>query len=171
MTDETIVQEPTAQATPPAEAQNTDTAVQMIPKNRFDEINEQLKALKAEREKQAKEQEDAERQRLEETAQFKELYQQTLSKHDQTTAELEQLRTANEQATAALEALWTSKKSIVPKYALEIAEKLPLTDRLSWLAANESEFTKPAQGTPKHSNPSGNGTSNLDISKLPKVKF
>lgn len=171
MTDETTIIQDTAQATPPAEAQTTETAVQMIPKNRFDEVNEQLKALKAEREKFANEQEAAERKRLEETAQFKELYQQTLSKHDQTAAELEQLRTANADATAALEALWESKKHILPAYALALANEFPLTKRLSWLAENEKEFTRPTQGTPQHTTPNGTGKSKLNFDNMPKMSI
>lgn len=60
----------------PAGAINTDTKPEiMIPKQRFDEVNDRLKALEAEREKAAAELSTAEKKRLAEEGKFRELYE------------------------------------------------------------------------------------------------
>ena len=76
MSDEAqSVQVPEGQAQQtPAAAQNTETpAEHMIPKSRFDELNKELKAIKAQLETEAKAKEAAEAQRLKEQGEWKSL--------------------------------------------------------------------------------------------------
>jgi len=78
----------------PAEAKNTDTAADehMIPKSRFDEVNQQLKQLRAEQEKAQREREAAEQQRLEEQNEFKALYEKERQKRETAMAEMKALQ-------------------------------------------------------------------------------
>lgn len=89
MSDETTLtdapnSDPTPPAvTPPAVAQITDTPTaepeHLIPKSRFDQVNDELKKLKAAQEKAEKERQAAERKSLEEQNQYKELYEKALA--------------------------------------------------------------------------------------------
>lgn len=55
---------------------------------RYKEVNERLKALEAERAKEREEREQAERKRLEETQQYKELYEKERAAHEATKSDL-----------------------------------------------------------------------------------
>jgi len=149
---------PVTTAAPPEEAQNTaQTAENLIPQSRLNEVIKERNALKAMIEKEAKEREAAEVKRLEEQNQYKLLYETAANK----TAELEaQLNGLTEKATAAegvLAALWEAKKGIVPEVYRELVEALPLTGRLEWLAKNESKLTPAAKGgTPSPQGSNGN---------------
>lgn len=66
----------TTQATPPAGVPNTETPAEvMIPKSRFDEVNNRLKAIEGERTKAQKEAEAAETARLAEQGEYKKLFE------------------------------------------------------------------------------------------------
>jgi exonuclease VII large subunit len=116
----------------------------MIPKSRFDEVNEQLKELKAAQEKAQRAQAAAEQARLEKQNEFKTLYEQS----QQRIAELEPYQQRiNEltEATAAtnaqrIEALPESMRSLVPEY--DDPFKLQ-----GWLDKNAEVFSKPAAPT------------------------
>lgn len=73
----TATENQAATATPPAGAQTTETstAEPMIPKSRFDEVNNRLKAIEAEAAKAKKAQTDAETQALAEQGKYKELFE------------------------------------------------------------------------------------------------
>lgn len=147
MTTEDVTQTPEVQtdgsdtAVSPAGAQNTDTqtAEHMIPKSRFDEVNSQLRELKAQQEKAAKEREKAEKERLEKQSEFKTLYEQT----QQRVAELEPfkerydtfLEQTSERNAARIEALPKELRTLVPEYD----DPLKLA---GWLDANETTLTK-----------------------------
>lgn len=78
---------------PPAEAQKPEpaTADHMIPKTRFDQVNTELKQLKAELEKAAKERQTAEANALAERGQYKELYEKEQKAASEALAKLRQL--------------------------------------------------------------------------------
>ncbi len=70
----------TTQATPSAGTQNTETPAEvMIPKSRFDEVNNRLKAIEGERTKAQKEAEAAETARLAEQGEYKKLFEKQQS--------------------------------------------------------------------------------------------
>jgi hypothetical protein len=101
----------------PAAAQTTDTPTSdehMIPKSRFDEINNKYKELITERENADKERAESERQQLEEQKKFQELY--------------EQEKAAREQAIAEMKAL--QLRSLRRDVAIDVGLPNALTDRL-----------------------------------------
>lgn len=73
---ETIIEE-TSQDAAPAGAKNTDTGAteHMVPKSRLDQLNNELKALRAEQAQAQKERDEAARKAAEEQGKFKELYE------------------------------------------------------------------------------------------------
>jgi hypothetical protein len=129
-----------AAVTPPAEAQTTDTATaHMIPKSRFDEVNNQLKEMRTAQEKAAKEREKAERERLEKQNEFKSLYEQAQAKIQELEPVQERynsfLTQTSERNTARVEALPKEMRTLVPEYD----DPLKLAN---WLDANEATLTK-----------------------------
>lgn len=157
LTDQTTPTPATAVA-PPAEVQNTvPAAEQMIPKARFDEINEKYKALTLAQEKQAAQKAAAEKAELEKRQEYQALYETTNAQATAALAELEKVKAEQDKATAVLAALWEAKKGIVPEVYRELVEALPLTGRLEWLAKNESKLTPAAKGgTPSPQGSNGN---------------
>jgi len=122
-----------------AATKNTATATteHMIPKSRFDAINDELKQLRAEQTKAGKAQADAERKAAEEQGKFKELYEKALT-------EAETERNARQTSELA-----TLKNSVAR--AVGLPEKLAL--RLQGATAEEitadaksilAELPKPA---------------------------
>lgn len=98
MADETqSVQVPEGQAQQtPAAAQNTETPTEhMIPKSRFDELNRELKALKAQLETEAKAKEAAEAQRLKEQGEWKSLAEKYMAELDAAKQQARALELAN----------------------------------------------------------------------------
>jgi len=107
MPDETLTTQTTPEAQqspetavtptpPPAEAQTTDTGQEhMIPKSRFDEINNELKRLKAEQDKAAKAQSEAERKALEEQNKYKELYEKEIQEREKAMAAVKAMEMQN----------------------------------------------------------------------------
>lgn len=166
MTDQILPE----QVTPPAEAQNTETVTELsIPKARFDEVNNRLKALLAEQEKAQAEREAREKAELEKRQEYQTLYQQAEAVAKQAQAQLDQLHADYQAAQTALTALWDSKKHLVPPAFVEVVEALPLAKRLEWLGKNEAELSRPKQGTPQPPVLNGNGVKQtytfLDIPK------
>ncbi len=138
-------------AVPPAGAQSTDTptADHMIPKGRFDEVNNELKKLKAEREKAAKEQEKQERERLEKQNEFKSLYEQAQQQVEQLTPFKERYEAFLDQTVSRnkerIEALSEEMRTLVPEYD----DPIKLS---SWLDTNEATLAKkPSTPWPKQS--------------------
>src|SRR5688572_21203954 len=84
---------PATVATPPAGALNADTPqdAHMIPLSRFNEVNTELKRLKAESEKAAKAAQATEQAALAEQGKFKELYEAEKAEREKATAEMKKL--------------------------------------------------------------------------------
>jgi len=145
MTEQTIEQPQGEQPVTSAETGNTEASTEhMIPKSRFDEVNQQLKELKAAQEKAQKAQAEAERKRLEQQNEFKTLYEQAQS-------EIEQLKPYQERVTQLMQttqaanetkvnALPENMRSLVPEYddPFKLAQ---------WLDANAEVFNKPLAPT------------------------
>lgn len=147
MTDETVT--PDAKPEPngndtavtPAEAQTTDTAPaeHMIPKSRFDEVNNQLKELKAAQETATQAQEAAKRERLEKQQEFEKLYNETKSQVETLTPYKLQvegiLNQTKERNAERVKAVPKEMQALVPEYD----DPLKLA---TWLDANESVLSK-----------------------------
>ena len=169
----------TPAATPPEEAKNTVPAAEnLIPQSRLNEVITDRNVLKAERdalkamiEKQAKDTQAAETKRLEEQNQYKLLYETAANKTSELEAQLGGLTEKVTAAEAALLKVWEAKKGIIPKAMASLVDKLPLTERLEWLAENESELTKPSQGTPQHAPPNGSGKKAYDFGSMSVPSF
>jgi len=163
---------PATTATPPEEAKNTVPAAEnLIPQSRLNEVIAERNALKAAIEKEAKAREAAETKRLEEQNQYKLLYETAANKTTELEAQLNGLTEKATAAEAALLKVWEAKKGIIPKAMASLVDKLPLTERLEWLAENESELTKPSQGTPQHAPPNGSGKKAYDFGGMSVPSF
>lgn len=102
--DVTEVAADQVQATAPAEAKNTDTqqtAEHMIPKSRFDEVNAELKRLKAQSTAETKQREAAEAERMKEAGEFKALYEKAQAVAQAAEAKAKALELATMQRQAA----------------------------------------------------------------------
>lgn len=120
---------------------NTDTAEHMIPKSRFDEVNNRLKELQTAQEQAAKEREKQQQKQLEEQNRFKELYEQATARISELEPFQERYTSYEQQVsernTARIEAIPEAMRSLVPEYDDPFRMQ-------SWLDSNESVFTKPA---------------------------
>lgn len=162
----------TPAATPPEEAKNTVPAAEnLIPQSRLNEVIAERNALKAAIEKEAKAREAAEVKRLEEQNQYKLLYETAANKTSELEAQLSGLSEKATAAEAALLKVWDAKKGIIPKAMASLVDKLPLAERLEWLAENENELTKPSQGTPQHAPPNGSGKKAYDFGSMSVPSF
>ena len=113
-----------ATANTPAVAKNTDTQAEpMIPKSRFDEVNNRLKALEADSTKAAKAAKDAETKRLEEEGKYKELF------------EKQQAELTAAQAEARQASIKVMQRDVATKTNLPLA----LAERLRGETADEME--------------------------------
>ena len=134
----TIENEAVGTVTPtPAEAQNTVAVTEMvIPKSRFDEVNNRLKAVVAAQEQEAQARAEAETAALVQQSAFQELLNVAAAQAKVANEELVQLRASDLKNTAVLTALWESKATLVPELYRSLVEALPLPDRLDWIAKN-----------------------------------
>jgi ribonucleoside-triphosphate reductase len=157
------------QSATPSEAQNTE---HMIPKSRFDEVNEAKKA-EAERatklENELKEyreaQDKAEQEALEEKGEFEELYTAEKTK----AADLQaQLTVATDTLTAYKAAfLATQEKRManVPEHIKPLLEKMDALEVSAYLDANEDQFTAPDGKPRKQDAPPMHGSEGVQSGK------
>lgn len=176
--NQTETQEPTKQQpAQPAEAQNTDT--QTVPYERFKEVNEGYKALKAQmaelqaaEEKRQQEAEKSKRKQLEEKEEFKQLYEATAADLEKTKAEYTSTAAKVEATVATLTAQWEAQKDLVPEFARDLVERLDITERLQWLADNKDKLTSTTtNGTPKRETPRAINPPEKQGFRKPLVKF
>lgn len=103
----------------PAEAKNTDTGTgHMIPKSRFDELNNKLKAMEEAQAKLQQEREEAERKAAEEQGEYRKLYEQA-------TAKLGELTPKSQMADKLAEMVNAQLKAEVDKWPEEVKALLP----------------------------------------------
>ncbi|MCA9981363.1 MAG: hypothetical protein KDD89_11030, partial [Anaerolineales bacterium] len=107
-------------AATPAGAQNTDTGAgeHMIPKSRFDELNNKLKAMEEAQAKLQQEREEAERKAAEEQGEYRKLYEQA-------TAKLGELTPKSQMADKLAEMVSAQLKAEVDKWPEEVKALLP----------------------------------------------
>jgi hypothetical protein len=143
-----------------------------IPKARFDEVNERLKALLAEQEATKTAQAEREKAELAKRAEYETLWKQADAQAAELSGKIGTMAAELQAAQDALGMLWESKKGVVPEAYRPLVEKLPLHERLAWLAENEEKIkpqSPPVNGTPSHRLPTGNGTKVGALT--PKVRF
>lgn len=150
-------------AVSPAVAQNTDKpeADHMIPKSRFDEVNTQLKQLKAQQDKLAKERDEAARKAAEEQGEFKKLYETVL-----------QEKQAAEARAKALE-LSTMRRDIAAKVGIPagLASRLQ-GDTEDDIEADAKQLlaTLPKPAAPSLDGAAGRGSQNSNAPSLDEIK-
>jgi len=155
-------------AEPPAGAKNTETPPAdeiMIPKSRFDEINQRLKAMEKERAAEAARAAQAEAKQAEEQGKFKELYEKTSQ------------QLAEAQAAVKAAELFRIKSEIAARLRLPAA----LADRLRGETAEELEADAkalleafPAQPAPSRAgqapfNPQGGQETLTDAERVARL--
>lgn len=119
-------------------------------------LSEQVAQMKDDLEKFKKEQEDERQRKLEDNQQFKELADEWKSKYgdlEPRYAEALDRIKANE---AALSQYADAQMASVPEIFQDVVKKLPLLERLTWLAENADKLTKasaPIPSTPKGQGP------------------
>ena len=154
-------------ANPPAVAKNTEPAADhMIPKARFDEVNNELKKLRTAQAKAAKEQEEAERKRLEKQNEFETLYNDAQKQVESLTpfkeryeAHLTQTKERNEKRVSELP---KEMQGLVPEYD----DPLKLAN---WLDSNEGLLSKKVTA-PSLDGGAGRTSGNSNALSLDEIK-
>ena len=131
-----------AQGASSAETENTDAQQQqhMIPKSRFDEVNNLAKSLKAELEQLRASQQQAQEQRLAEQNEWKTLAEQRAAE----IAELKPLAGRVKEISEALEATVAARIERLPEDVRGLVPDFGDPRKtLDWLNANESKLIRP----------------------------
>lgn len=147
-----------------AETENpgADDREPMIPRERFDTVNQRAKdaekklaELEAEREKERKAANIAAEKQLAEQGKFKELYeseQQKVIAAETKTADLEATLKTTQDALDALTAVFQEQVSkrmeSVPEYVRDLLKDKPPLDVADWLDAHANDLTEPRRGAP-----------------------
>lgn len=133
--------QPDAQTTPAAVNTPDSGADHMIPKARFDEVNKELKQIRAEMAKAQQEREKAEAAALAEQGKFKELYEtvngelQTIRPYkERYESMIEQVKANN---AKRIEAIAEDRRTLIPAYDDPLQVQ-------SWLDANEKHLNTKA---------------------------
>ena len=143
-----------------------------IPKARFDEVNERLKALLAEQEATKAAQAEKAKADLAKRAEYEELWKQADAQAAELSGKIGTMAAEVQAAQDTLSKLWESKKGIVPEATRSLLEEFPVVKRLAWLAENEDKIkpqSPPVNGTPAHRLPTGNAPKASALT--PKVRF
>jgi hypothetical protein len=133
-------QEPAQPPAAPSAIPDVKPAENMIPKARLDEVIKERDDARRKADAMEKAQQEAERKRLEESAEYKKLYESTL-------ADVTALKPKAEQ----VDAYEATLKEILDAQIAELPEEfrgvvpdgLPTQGKLNWLAKNKSIFMKP----------------------------
>jgi len=137
---------------PPAGAKNAETGEDdeiMIPKSRFDDVNQKAKTLaervaeyeRLEIERQQSVAED-ERKRLEEQGKFKELSEKAQADAATLKTSYEELGGRAKRMSDALKTYLDKEMEDVPEWVTPLLEKLDIPERLAWLVENREQWTK-----------------------------
>lgn len=165
MADEVKEPETKEEATP-AEAENTVPGP--IPYDRFREVNERNKTLAAQvaelekaRKKREDEAETARQAQLKEQEKYRELAEELEGKVKDLEPRAEEARQELEALRAIVGDYAKAQMEQVPDIFKPVLEKLPLTDRLEWLAANSKELKPKTQAGGIPETPAGSGKGEL----------
>ena len=184
---ETPPAEPTEQgpdSPPSAETQNTDTTGHMIPKTRFDEVNERAKAereradkLQAELDKQAAERQQAEEDRLKKQGEFEQLYTAEQAKAADLQTKLDAATTRLDALQQRFNAMLDKQKEGVPDHIKPLLDKMDALEAMDYLTENADKLLGVEGGPRKQPAPRTNardgvgGTGEREITLRRRVKL
>lgn len=148
MVDEqnTAAVEPTTeQPATPAGAQNTEqpAADHMVPKSRFDEVNTELKKLKAQAAEAEKARQQAEHDRLKEQGEWQKIADAATAKLAEIEPAYADTATKLQRYEAALTVQVSALRKELPKHLAPLLDKLDLAEQLEWLASNREQIAPP----------------------------
>jgi archaellum component FlaC len=154
----------------PAQQQNSEV---MIPKHRFDEVNNKYKEVKAQLDAILEQQAEAERKAQEEQGKFKELYEKTASEFTMFKEQYEQVEARAKQLESVIQSLLETKLSAIDEqYHDLIPDNLTPEEKLAWIDKAEQKglFGKKAQ------TPIGEGTNPsqaqaIDLNSLSPIQL
>lgn len=127
------VETPVEQTTEQPEGSNTPEQ-HMIPKSRFDEINNEKKELQTQLQQLLEEQKQRQEQEQLQKGEFESLYTETKSKFEQTQQEFSSVKTRTEQLEGVINALYETKIAEVPEDFRDlIPENLSIEKKLEWV--------------------------------------
>ena len=130
----------TLQQNAPAAAINTDnTPEHMIPKSRFDEINNRLKQLEKEKAESDRVANEFSRKTAEEQGKYKELYEQVNGK----LATLGEKAQAVDKYQGVISKMLDNQKKDLPAHILTLLDRLDPADQLEWIAENQAAIKQP----------------------------
>jgi len=154
----------------PAQPQQSEV---MIPKHRFDEVNNKYKEVKAQLDAILAQQAEAERKAQEEQGKFKELYEQTTNELTSFKSKFEQIEARAKQLESVIQSLLETKLSAIDEqYHDLIPDNLSPEEKLAWIDKAEQKglFKKKGQ-TPigEGTNPSQAQT--IDLNSLSPIQL
>lgn len=137
--------EDTGEATPDA-AENTDSQGHMIPKSRFDEINERMKAAETALREATEKREKEEEERKRKQGEYESLYEEAKGKLGEMTPKLETLQERVQALEAAITANNDARMERIPEPMRKLVPKDLMTpEELSkWLDENQEVLVKPS---------------------------
>lgn len=135
MTDEPNTNEQ-VQQTSPAGAQNSE---HMIPKSRFDEVNNKYKEAMSKLEERERVDREAAEKRLEESQRYKELSDQRA----QQIVELQSKADKADQQESALQAVLDARVQEIPEDMRDVVPEGDVIFKLNWITRNMSKILKP----------------------------
>lgn len=137
---EQTVEKQEASAEPSAETKNAENQY-MIPKSRFDEINEENKKLQARLDALETESQKRLETQLAEQGKYKELAEERAQKLAEAQAKADQLEATqavlSNYLKSQIEEIPEDNRSLIP-------DTLPVEQQLDWIARNRSKLIKPA---------------------------
>lgn len=160
--------------TPPSdEMKNTgnegvdDKKEHMIPKSRFDEVNNKFKDMQTQLNTLLNEKQEAEQKQKEESGQFQELYQTQKTEFDTVKQSVTQLETRNQELEAVVGNLLESKLKDVPETLHKlIPSNYSVVEKLNWLIEAESTGVFGTKvNTPIGEQTNGNANQQLTMTK------
>lgn len=145
----------------------------MIPKHRFDEVNNKYKEVKAQLDAILAQQAEAERKAQEEQGKFKELYEQTTNELTSFKSQYEQIEARAKQLESVIQSLLETKLSAIDEqYHDLIPDNLTPEEKLTWIDKAEQKglFGKKTQ------TPIGEGTNPsqaqaIDLNSLSPIQL
>ena len=135
----------TEQPVSSAGTQNTEqpAAEHMIPKSRFDAINDELKQLKKQAADMDKTRQQEEQKRLKEQGEWQTLAEQRGAKLAELEPAYADTATKLQRYEAALTVQVSALRKDMPKHLSPLLDKLDLAEQLEWLAENREQIAPP----------------------------
>jgi chromosome segregation ATPase len=153
-------------AVPPAEAKKTEPPAEvMIPKTRFDEVNNKLKEAQAQLDAKSKQEQEAAEARLREKEDYKTLAEQHEAKVKDLEPKITELDAKAKRYEEAVTAQLKTAKAQVPEHLHSLLEKLDPVEQLEWIANNADKIKEQSNklsGIPRTPKPVGDNGKDED---------